>query len=553
MIRKDIIYSSVIISVVFLIYSNTFNSPFQFDDMGSIVNNPAIRDFRVFTGESDIKSSDVPVDVKSIFNTRYVGYLSFAVNYRLHGLDVRGYHFFNILIHAANAILIYWFVISALQTLRVTGSSGDSSHMNRDRASLFAAVTALFFASHPIQTQAVTYIVQRFTSLASFFYLLAIVMYMRFRLASAGTDSLPHKSAKRFALYVSSVLSAVLAMKTKEFAFTLPFVMAIYELVLLHNSEKKKLLYLAPFFLSVILIPLSLTGFSAPVAEADGVYTVITNVTGKISYSDYIYTQFCVIMTYLRLIFLPVNQRLDYDYPIRTSFFSADVLSAALFLLTALAAAVYIFIFARRSAAKYVDRLRLISFGIFWSFVTFFAESGIIPIRDVIFEHRVYLPSIGIFISLSSVIGLAVTRWEERLPLLKNALYLLVLAALIVLATAAYERNFVWKDGVSFWEDTVRKSPGKARAHYNLGLAYVEQGRSNDAIREYQYALKINPYYSDAHNNLGLTYMQHGRIDEAIVEFETLLRTKPDYPLAGQFLEYLLMKRSAKSAGKPIM
>jgi tetratricopeptide (TPR) repeat protein len=195
----------------------------------------------------------------------------------------------------------------------------------------------------------------------------------------------------------------------------------------------------------------------------------------------------------------------------------------------------------------------------------------------VIFEHRVYLPSIGFFIALIAAIGAGIERWGSRAVYAKKAVVYTMILVLLALSGAAYARNTVWKDSVSLWENAVEGSPNKARprhnlglayakqgrtdkainefeiavrfkpdyvdAHYDLGVAYVAQGRIDEAINEYQTVIKLAPDYAQAHNNLALAYIDQGKTDDAIKEFQTLLKISPDnYPMARKFLEFLLKK-----------
>jgi tetratricopeptide (TPR) repeat protein len=529
-LSKPYIHVPAIIFIIFLIYSNTFNAPFQFDDAPNIIENPAIKDFQYFSDPSLVERIDKSIGLsKPLFKTRYIGYLTFALNYRLHGLDVMGYHLVNIFIHIFNSLLLYWFMTLTFRTPFFSVAGRYPAFPDGAR-NFIAVFTALLFAVHPVQTQAVTYIVQRFTSLATLFYLIALVMYIKWR------DS-KEQQAKRYALgamcYAVSLLSAVLAMKTKEFAFTLPIVMAMYELMFFDGKIVKRLLYLIPFFLSVLLIPMSLADTGGSLADISGINEEAVNMSGasvNISRGDYLFTQFRVIVTYIRLLFFPVNQNIDYDYPIFDSFFSPVVVLSFMFLLSVIIAGIHLYRLSKRSDTKYGIWLRLISFGIFWFFIALFAESGVIPIRDVIFEHRLYLPSVGFFIALTAAIGAGIERWgSSRTAYSKKAIIYVVLAVMLVLSGTTYARNTLWNDSVRLWENAIERSPNKARPHNSLGFAYRAQGRIDEAMTEFITALKLNPDYAQAHFNLGVVYAIQGRIDEAINEYQAAVKLYPDF------------------------
>jgi Tfp pilus assembly protein PilF len=256
--------------------------------------------------------------------------------------------------------------------------------------------------------------------------------------------------------------------------------------------------------------------------------------------SDYLVTQMRVITTYLRLIVLPISQNLDYDYPIEHSIFTLPVFFSFLFLSAIFGAAVYLLYVSRQggkgegqgeivhSKARYsiltIHLSRLIAFGILWFFITLSVESSIIPIRDVIFEHRVYLPSVGLFGAITTGIFFA----AQRLRMERIAISVLVLTTLIF-SGVTYARNMEWTSKITLWEDVVKKSPDKARAHNNLGAAYYRQGRMEDALREFQLALSINPNYADAHSDLGAIYYRQGRMEDALREFQLALSINPNY------------------------
>jgi tetratricopeptide (TPR) repeat protein len=502
-----------------LIYSNTFHAPFQFDDNSAIVNNPAVKHLSALL----------------VSGSRAVTYLSFAANYYFGGLNVAGYHAVNLLIHLTNALLVYAFVSGLVRTPRLQPSPFTSAQSH-----WLAFATALLFVAHPVQTEAVTYLYQRATSLAALFYLLAVVCYLRWRLAAPAARS-------RWLWYIGGVISTVLAMKTKEICFTLPFMILLIEAVLFGLPRLKSWLALIPYLLTLPIIPLS----TLPGAMSEGA-DVFARETTSISRSDYLFTQFRVIMTYLRLLVAPVRQNLDYDYPIAHSLFEPVVLLSFLFLAALFGAACWLLLFPARTASP--ARATLVGFGVLWFFVTLSIESSIIPIRDVISEHRLYLPSVGFFLAVTTAASGVAVRWPR--PAAAGFLTLLLL-----LAGAAYARNQVWQSEASLWRDVISKSPLKSRgynnlgysfetqhnlpeattyyrkaleldptnyiAHYNLGNVYRALGKMDDAAAEYTSAIALLPAYADAHDNLGLVYESRGDVQKALQEYLAAIKYKP--------------------------
>jgi tetratricopeptide (TPR) repeat protein len=515
-LRKPVFQVFLIIVLGLLVYSNTFHVPFQFDDKSNIVENPLVKDLQYFTTPSKLQQVKLHLGYEDM-KRRLAGYFTFALNYKLHSLDVTGYHVFNLIVHLTNALLVYWLVALSFKTPFFSGHTEKDGYNHRYSHHFMALFAALLFVSHPIQTQAVTYIVQRFTSLATLFYLFSLLMYIKARLSESST--------KRYSFYAVCLISAILSMKSKEIAFTLPVVITLYECMFFKGEMKRRILYLIPVLLTMMVIPLSFIDVNRPIGSMIGELSEATKVQTTMSRWDYLITQFRVIVTYIRLLLLPVNQNLDYDYPVYHSFFNPGVILSFLFLLSIMGLGIYVLYRYRGSASH----TRLISFGIFWFFITVSVESSIIPIVDVIFEHRMYLPSIGLCIAFVSAVEVMSERIGERNVRMRKAVIYVMVLAVISLSATAYARNAVWQSEEKLWEDVIKKSPHKARPHNNLGMLYYSRGRIEEATKEFQTALKLKPDYPEAHNNLGSAYVDHGRIEEAIKEYQTALTLKPDY------------------------
>ncbi len=486
--KSPFVHGALIIILCLAAYSNTFHVPFQFDDPRSISEVPYVRDMHQFPN---------PITLQ-----RAVGFFTFALNYRLHGTDVVGYHIVNLVIHIINAFLVYAFIVLTFRTPVLQRST------LKKHAKLIALFSALLFAGHPIQTQAVTYIAQRFASLATLFFLLSLVAYIRSRIPAVANPS----NRRSFIWYGVSLLSAVFAMKTKETAFTLPVVIALYEFLFLEGAIRKRLLLLLPFLLTMTIIPLSLLGTAKPLGDMLGDISEVTRLQTKVSRAEYLITEFTVIATYLRLLFFPVHQNLDYDYPIFESFFTPEVVFSFLLLALILGTGVYLLYRDRRSPGTG----KLAAFGIFWFFITLSVESSIIPIADVIFEHRLYLPSVGFFLACTTAVFWGVDRLKARWAKAEQAVVIALAAAVLVFAGLAYARNIVWQSEESLWEDVIRNSPMKARGYNGLGLAYFNRGRYDRAIEAFAKAIALHPAYGVAFNNIGNALYRNGRFDRAI-------------------------------------
>ncbi len=511
--KKPLIHCLLIIAIGFLAYSNTFDSPFQWDENDFLVQNPIVKNLRYFWEPSRAKAGD-PV-FYFFLRTRYIAYFTFAINYKIHEFHVLGYHIFNLTIHLVNALLVYLLIFLTFKTYFLRESSlRKSSH-------LIALFSSLIFVSHPLQTEAVTYIYQRLASLVTFFYLFSIVFYIQGRLR---LDDQKISSLKSAPYFILSLISTVFAMKTKENAFTLPLVIFIYELFFFSGRMKTRILRLVPWFLSMTIIPLTMIGTDRSIGE---VFNLILDpflyVQGSLSREAQLFTQLRVILSYIRLLFLPIRQNLDYDYPVYHSFFIPEVFLAFLFHLSIIGLAFYLFY---RSRARIPD-FRLISFGILWFFVTLSIESSFTSIVIVIFEYRVYLPSIGWVMAITTSVWIALEKLKPRFPELEKKVILLFVVIITLLSVLTYARNEVWRDEIGLWKDVVAKSPNKSRGHFKLGLFLGKRGRYDEAIREFQTALKLEPNQARVHNNLALIYGAQGRLDDAIREYQIALTINP--------------------------
>ena len=456
-----------VILIVFLgiiIYSNSFQCSFHFDDNNSFVDNAKVHDL------NNIK------DIWHYSPTRFIGILSLAINYHFSKLDVWNYHFINLLIHLINSLLVFSLVLLIFSTpdLKDTKIAKDKQ--------IIALFTALLFVSHPLATESVTYIVQRLASLAAMFYLLSVVLYAKARLVKSKNKSVCF-------LFAGSILSAVLAMLTKEISFTLPFTILLIEICFFRKNnflsifKDYRLLLLILGGIAIIIVIASTWEINIfkPIPPTEGhTYTLTPMV--------YLFTQFRVITTYIRLLFLPFGQILDYDYPVSLTLFDIKTLAGLLFLMI-------VFIFAILFFKKY----RIISFGIFWFFLTLAIESSILPINDVIFEHRTYLPSVGFFLAFISAVYFLF--WN------KYKIYAVSLLSIYIIMNSflTYNRNKIWKDELSLWTDNVQKTPNFARPFNNLGKAKCFLGDIDGGMKDFNTALSLNPHYYVAYYNRGVT------------------------------------------------
>ncbi len=492
------LYSIIIISCLgILVYSNTFLCSFHFDDIPYIVNNHHIRNIQNL------------LNIWKFCPCRFVTFLSIAFNYHCHQLNVFGYHLFNIAVHVGSAILVWWLT---LLTFSTPAMKEEKIARHANPIALFAG---LVFVSHPVQIEAVTYIWQRAASMATLFYLASLGLYVKSRLLQDKKSS----SGRWEFYYISSLIMAIMAMFTKEIAITLPLMILLYEFTFLNTKKSLNWKRLSPFLLAIFIIPLTmLFTKSDRFQEIQGV----VEGPGGISPIDYLLTQFRVTITYIRLVFLPLNLNLAYDYPIFKSIFELPVLISFLFLIAILF-----------SAKKMFSKYRLISFSIFWFFLTLLPESSFLPQKDVIFEHRLYLPLVGYSMFLvSSAYYLFGPHTGHSSLFGKKTIGMMAMALIMVIScysVLTYQRNKVWEDEFTLWDDTARKSPHNVRPHNNRGIAFDEKNNLAQAMLDFNKAIEIDPKNADAYDNRGIIYGKQSHFTQAISDFNKAVEINPNY------------------------
>jgi protein O-mannosyl-transferase len=504
---------------VFLLYSNTLHYPFHFDDEYIIVEN------------TDLHIKEISWDlitkmINRVFGFRPIPMASFALNYYFGGHYAFGYHLVNILIHIVNGVLIYFFLKFTLliqvknnqfKTIGIKENANNNPLTYNHDIFWIVFFSALLWLVHPLQTNSVTYIVQRMNSMAALFFLSSILLYIQGRniqiknLSDQPTRAKKSKSASYlpYFFYTGSLTAGFISLGCKETSATLPFFVLLYELFFFQNlrseSIKKLLLFSLIVIVSILLIFLAAIGFQFLSYYFDLYYAGY-----NFTMSQRVLTEFRVIIYYLSLIFFPHPNRMnfDYDFPLSHSLIDPVTTVFSLsFIIILLAVA---FFFAKKE--------KILSFAILWFFGNLVIESSIIPL-DIIFEHRTYLPSI--LISLIFVIAI----WR----LIKyDKLKIFILSGFVVLLSFwTLQRNSVWENSISLWQDCVKKSPNKDRPHADLGRSYELAGRLDEAIEEFEKTLKINPLHQFALRNMGLAMYKKGNLDESISFYRKALQSDP--------------------------
>jgi tetratricopeptide (TPR) repeat protein len=472
-------------------YHNSFQGPFIFDDLGCIPENPHIRHLWPIW---DVLSPHT----ESAVTGRPVVCLTLALNYALGGLNVWGYHAFNLAVHLLSTLVLFGILRRTLEGEKLRDQIGAA-------AIWLAGAIALIWEVHPLQTECVDYIVQRTESLMGLFLLLTLYCTLR-----------SSQSSRPGVWYLAAVISCALGMGSKEVMVGAPLLVLLYDRVFLASSfrdlwHRRRELYIglaASWVILAILVlwvPHSATGFG---------------IKGHTPWNyswDYLKTEAGVIVYYLRLCFWPHPLVIDYaDWPITLSLKGG--LASGIVVIGLLGATVWAV--RHRPWAGFLGA---------WFFLILGPTSSILPsVGEAAADRRMYLP-------LAAVVTMAVVgafALGKRLLNKQPGVALGCVAGGFVVALLTFltiQRNCDYRSAVNIWQDTVEKRPSNPRAHNNFGTVLLQAGKVQEAIGHFEQALRIKPDYADAHNNLGAALRRQGRLQEAIGHYEQALRLKPDY------------------------
>lgn len=460
-------------------YHNSFRVPFVFDDRVSIVENESIRSLT--TGFCAPRASGATVAGRPLLN------FSFALNHAVGGLDPRGYHAVNLALHAGAALLLFGLVRRTLASESLRPAWGT-------HASWVAAAVALLWAVHPLQTESVTYVVQRAESLVGVLYLLTLYAVAR----SAG-------SARPWRWQMVAVLACLLGMAGKEVMATAPLLALLYDRTFLAGTFREALARRGRMH-AALFASLFLLGW---LVWSTGSRGGTVGFSSGISPWHYLLTQCHAVLLYLKLSVWPDPLVLDYGVVVVRE--PGQAWLQALALLTLAGATLWALV--RRPVPGFLGA---------WFFVILGPSSSLMPVAtQTIAEHRMYLPLAAVMGGLV-LAGHALLR--RHLTLFAGA----TLAIAVVFTALTVRRNRDYRTQEAIWSDVIAKRPQNGRAHGALGNFEQQAGRPAAAIPFYEKAVTFGPPNGSVHGSLATALMETGRLPEAIEQFRIALELVPD-------------------------
>ncbi|HEX7599736.1 MAG TPA: tetratricopeptide repeat protein, partial [Polyangia bacterium] len=479
-------------------YANSLHGPFIFDDEPSIVENQSIRHL----GSVQVLAAP-PAAVTT--TGRPVVNLSLAINYAIGGLAVEGYHAVNLVLHLLAAWVLFALVRRTLLLPAVSARF-------KAPPTGFALAVSLLWAMHPLQTESVTYVVQRTESMAGLFFLLTIYCCLRGATAVRGR-----------VWYAASVGTCALGMASKEVMVSAPLLAMLFDRTFIARSWKESVRRRWRLWLGLtatwLLLPL-LVHMSRNRGGSAGFGLGLTA-------WEYARTQFGCIVHYLRLAFWPSPLVLDYGNPISRG--AAEILPQA----------VGVFLLVAATVAGLVWRPTWGFLGV-WFFAILAPTSSIVPLStQTEAEHRMYLPLAAVVAVTVLLTYLAMERLGVRS---KRAMAALVFVVVAGLGWGTHQRNKDYQSELAIWDDTVRNCPLNDRAYLTRGSVYWTNGQLDAALRDYDRAIALNSRNAKAYLGRGNVTLDHGRYEDAIRDYDKALELNPGLADAhngrGQVLGY---------------
>lgn len=506
----------LIFGLIVACYANTFNAPWYFDDLLRIVNNTAIHITHLSPTEI-LKSAYYHTNQpgsSGIFH-RPVTMITFGLNWFFYGDDTTGYHVVNLLIHFLSALVLY-------RTLKALLQSSSHSYRDDERIQFIALVATVLWALHPMQIQAVTYIVQRSTSLGALFFLTAIYLYI--------VGRQPSNRRRQIIYFAGCAGCYTLALGTKLNTALLPASLLLVEILFFQDLEtpgvRKRIVWLTLGGSAILLfgcICFLWAWKGNPIEYLERTYQ------GRpFTLSERLLTQPRVILFYLSQLLWPLPGRfsLVHEIQVSTSLFSPWTTIPSLISVVALIGI----------GLGAIRRHRYVALAVLFFFANHLVESTIIPL-EMVFEHRNYLPTMFVFVPVAIVLRNGIDAGQKRSGFWKGLLVAMMVVAIVALGAVTHSRNRVWGNKRLFWEDALVKAPKTARPYLQLAAYYETHNNLPLAFKLYKHSLGLYDPASKRASALALTNMgtllrRWQQTEPAIEHFDRALEIFPEHEIA---------------------
>lgn len=496
-LRKNFSIFAVIIIILacFAAYSNTLSAKFVWDDAPLIRNNPYITSFKYLPNFFSEDIWDIGLQNMTSGYYRPLLGLSFMLDYHFWKMDPFGFHLTNLILH----ILICLLIFALIEKLFARRS--------------VAFFTALFFGVHPVHTESVSFICGRVDLICLFFMLGSLWLFLEYL------------GSRKAMLYILSLAGFMAALLVKEMAVIFPFLLIGIDYLCIAKLRARRIIkntfYLHMGFFLVMGAYLLLRYYFVGWEFMQSKNFIFSNFTYGTSLFWRPFTVLKIIAYYFRVLLFPFNLNADYIFPPANSFFELPVI-------TGLIIVAGLFYLALKCAKKNV----IVTFAVFWLFITYFPVSNIIPSGNIFAERYLYIPSIGFCLAVSFfVVRISQLKVKTTSLNWQKSVFLLFILVNLVFLRATFERNKVWRNEFTLWYETSLVSPDSGRAHLNLGNVYATIDYDDQAIEEFNALLHSNAdtrWYTYLFNNSGLIYLKKGLNDEAIKAFNIASNLNPD-------------------------
>ena len=487
----------IIVILGFLVYSNSLNNPFMYDDIYNIVDNSFIKNFKNI---SDLFTSKY-FSLAQEKTYRPVVTLSYFIDYSLWGLNVTGWHITNIVFHVINAILFYLLILMIIGNLKIS------------------LISALLFCAHPIQTEVINIVSFREDLISLLFFILSLIFYVKYS-----------KNNEKYISYIIySICFFSIAVFSKEMALTLPLILILYDYLFMNDDKVEIKRYLFEiintprywgYYAVILFVFVQRNYLIKPVG-----YVMLRDITTHTNYPGgniftAVLTTANTIVYYMGLLIVPIRLCIDHALEVSSTLNPMTIISIIL----VISIIVYAIIISERS--------KNISFSILYFFICLIPVSNIIPIGAIIAERYLYFSSIGFCLLLgifSANISINNTKYSTAL---KNTSYLMLIILIGFYGIRTYIRNNDYKDEIILWSKNLKVYPKSDRALSNLGNAYLNKGYYDESIICFNKLVSIDPNIGEIYNARGAVYLKKDLIDEAILDFTKAIELIPIFSMA---------------------